>query len=221
MAIHIDRKPKLKRITIRISALGQIAISAPRGVSTRELDRALERRRGWIDRKLIDQKRYIHLIEPTLSVLYRGYLYNIEWRSAEERSIAFEEGNPGTIRIATREGRPDSNVLRGALKSESEAIKKIAYVSAENLGVAITRVTIRNQATRWGSSSSIGTISLNWRLIMAPDEVMRYLVIHELAHQRYMNHSKSFWNQVLSWCPEYREHDSWLKEHSFLLSLLR
>lgn len=221
MEVQIRRKPRLKRITIRVSALGQIAISAPRSVSIRELDRALERRRGWIDRKLDAQKRYNHLIDPTLRVLFRGYIYTVEWHIDVGDPIRITDNEKRTIHVASENGLPNVLYLTRYLRNEAREIKPNVFRYAEEYGVSINRVTIRNQATRWGSSSSIGTISLNWCLVMAPEEVMQYLIIHELAHQRYMNHSRAFWNQVQSWCPEYRERDAWLKEHSFLLALLR
>jgi predicted metal-dependent hydrolase len=73
---------------------------------------------------------------------------------------------------------------------------------------------IRNQRTRWGSCSTNGTISLNWRLLMAPPEVIDYVVIHELAHLREPNHTDAFWSLVADHDPRYEEHAEWLEENS-------
>jgi predicted metal-dependent hydrolase len=81
----------------------------------------------------------------------------------------------------------------------------------------VQRVTVRNQRSRWGSCSRRGTISLNWRLVQTPCFVRDYLVLHELAHLKEMNHSKRFWGEVARLCPDYPEAERWLKQHSRLL----
>jgi predicted metal-dependent hydrolase len=80
-------------------------------------------------------------------------------------------------------------------------------------GIAISRVTVRAQKTRWGSCSARGSISLNWRLVQAPWSVVDYLIIHELMHRRQMNHSARYWQLVAEACPDYRAAELWLKRH--------
>ena len=77
----------------------------------------------------------------------------------------------------------------------------------------ISRITIRNQRTRWGSCSRKGAISLNWRLIQTPPFVSDYIILHELMHRRQMNHSKRFWDEVEKVCPIWREAEKWLRQH--------
>ena len=81
------------------------------------------------------------------------------------------------------------------------------------MGVSYGRIAIREQKTRWGSCSSKGTLNFNWRLILAPEEVLDYVVVHELAHRREMNHSKAFYAIVESVLPDYRQARRWLREH--------
>lgn len=80
-----------------------------------------------------------------------------------------------------------------------------------------SRIRIGDQATRWGSCSTNGTLSFNWRLLMAPPEVLDYVVIHELAHLREMNHSPRFWALVQAQCPGFQRHIEWLKDHGATL----
>ena len=75
------------------------------------------------------------------------------------------------------------------------------------------RISIREQKTRWGSCSSKGDLNFNWRLILAPEEVLDYVVVHELAHRREMNHSKAFYAIVESVLPDYRRAQKWLKDN--------
>lgn len=81
------------------------------------------------------------------------------------------------------------------------------------VGVTYGRITIRNQRTRWGSCSSKGNLNFNWRLIFAPEEVVDYIVVHELAHRKEMNHSRAFYNVVASVLPDYKVQEKWLKEN--------
>lgn len=84
----------------------------------------------------------------------------------------------------------------------------------EEMGLGYDGIEIRNQRTRWGSCSTNGTISLNWRLLMAPPEVIDYVVVHELAHLREPNHTDSFWSLVAEQIPKWETHADWLEEHS-------
>jgi predicted metal-dependent hydrolase len=86
--------------------------------------------------------------------------------------------------------------------------RELALVHA----VVVPRISVRAQKTRWGSCSARGTISLNWRLIQAPADVVDYLIIHELMHRREMNHSARYWKLVAAAFPDYRRAEQWLKK---------
>lgn len=81
----------------------------------------------------------------------------------------------------------------------------------------INRITIRNQKTRWGSCSGKGNLNFNWRLLMAPIEVLDYVVVHELCHLVYMNHSREFWQMVEQILPEAGQYRKWLKNNYIYL----
>ena len=78
-------------------------------------------------------------------------------------------------------------------------------------GVEVERVSIRNQRSRWGSCSRSGTVSLNWRLVQTPEFVRDYIILHELAHFKEMNHSARFWREVGRLCPDFVQAQQWLK----------
>lgn len=82
-----------------------------------------------------------------------------------------------------------------------------------------SRIRIGNQKTRWGSCSSKGTLSFNWRLMLAPPAILDYVIVHELCHLTYMNHSGDFWECVAAILPDYKEKRKWLKEHGNELTL--
>ena len=84
----------------------------------------------------------------------------------------------------------------------------------EAMGVTVGYVTVKNQKTRWGSCSAKGNVNFNYQLAFLPDELLDYVVIHELAHRRHMNHSRAFWAEVEKYCPDYLERGEQLKEYS-------
>jgi predicted metal-dependent hydrolase len=106
-------------------------------------------------------------------------------------------------------------------KRMTDALRKVAReeITTRALKMAkkterrIQRITVRDTRSRWGSCSSTGNLSFSWRLIFAPEEVLEYVVAHEVAHLRYMNHSEKFWNLVSYLCPNYEAAKAWLKLH--------
>lgn len=89
---------------------------------------------------------------------------------------------------------------------------KVAFY-AQKVGVTYGRITIRNQKSRWGSCSGKGNLNFNCLLMLAPEEVQDYVVVHELCHRKEMNHSDRFWKEVEKVLPDYRQQRAWLKEH--------
>ena len=109
--------------------------------------------------------------------------------------------------MTEREGRNRARAL----------VHKLVRDEAPRLGVSVGRIAIRDQRTRWGSCSSRGTLSFNWRLVLAPLEVADYVVVHELCHLREPNNSPRFWRLVAAVRPGYREQRRWLADHGWEL----
>lgn len=112
-------------------------------------------------------------------------------------------------------GAPD---LRSLSKTDQMKIqlkigKRVRHY-CEVMGVKVGLVTVKNQKTRWGSCSAKGNVNFNYQLAFLPEELLDYVVVHELAHRRHMDHSKEFWAEVEEYCPDYRERRAKLKEYS-------
>ena len=103
--------------------------------------------------------------------------------------------------------------IRKLADQASVVIPKRVEYFAEKIPVTYGRITIRNQKTRWGSCSSKGNLNFNCLLMLAPPEVLDYVVVHELCHRKEMNHSERFWREVENILPDYRERKKWLKEN--------
>ena len=161
-------------------------------------------------------RRYI------LRVLDEGTLrVTLPWRGSKRDALAFVEKSAEWIaKQRTRlldqpvspkprsgdGGRSDEGERKRALKELPPALLALA----EQHGITVTRISIRNQRSRWGACSAKGSITLNWRLILVPGFVREYVMLHELMHRRELNHSKRFWGHVRTACPRYREARQWL-----------
>lgn len=130
-------------------------------------------------------------------------------------------------RLSEKENQPVSDlteVQRQALEvrykeaARSYIPSRVSYYHAMT-GGSYRRIAIRDQKTRWGSCSSKGTLSFNWRLMLAPPSILDYVVVHELCHLTYMNHSTDFWHAVERIYPDYRTARKWLKDHGHELAL--
>ena len=119
-----------------------------------------------------------------------------DWiRTQQKKAEKYRE----QVHVITEEERRD-----GILRAKKIFPERTAYF-AKRMGVTYNRITIREQKTRWGSCSSEGNLNFNCRLLFVPDRIVDYVVIHELAHRRFMNHSKAFWKEVEKYMPDYKE----------------
>ncbi|MFB6138056.1 MAG: M48 family metallopeptidase, partial [Halobacteriaceae archaeon] len=140
----------------------------------------------------------------------------------EDRELVVEPRRDHTVReetIRLRASAVERSSVRDALESCYRTAAREEFAAridrwSERMGVDYDRLEVRNQRTRWGSCSTSGTISLNWRVVMAPPAIVDYLVVHELAHRREPHHGEAFWAVVAEYDPDYEAHAAWLEEHA-------
>ena len=120
-----------------------------------------------------------------------------------------EEQSKNLRAAESRRLKAMENRYREAARARFES--RVAYYHRVT-GGSYTSITVRDQKSRWGSCSSRGTLSFNYRLIFAPPVILDYVVVHELCHLTHMNHSRDFWDMVASVMPEYREYRKWLRD---------
>jgi len=175
----------------------------------------IERHLAWLERhiqRLQSQPQTSALWQIGTEILFRGELVRIA--GLEPGRITF---GPESLRVenSTANLRPAvEHHLRALAHRELPA--RVKELAAQHQ-FPVQRITVRNQRSRWGSCSRRGTISLNWRLIQAPDYVRDYIILHELAHLRHLNHSDKFWHEVGRLCPDYLTAEKWLKANQQIL----
>jgi predicted metal-dependent hydrolase len=167
----------------------------------------------------------VELVLPESASLEQGHAFVRQHRAWIERQLlrvaaatAQRETAPAGMVLLAGAYRPlppalDTGGARAWLQREArQAFGERVQVRSAEMGVQPRRIFLREQRSRWGSCSARGNLSLNWRLIQAPPEVLDYVVVHELAHLREFNHSKRFWALVAAHCPEYKRWMRWLKQ---------
>ena len=112
----------------------------------------------------------------------------------------------------TTELRPVEDEKASRQKARRELPERLLELAARH-GLAVSRVSVRNQRSRWGSCGRDGHICLNWRLVLMPESVRDYVLVHELMHLRRMDHSPAYWRLVAEACPDYRSARDWLRRH--------
>jgi predicted metal-dependent hydrolase len=212
------RNRRARRYILRLRPDGAARVTVPRGGSFIEARRFAERNLGWLERQLLRQAMQPCRPLPWqlgTEILFRGQGVRLELgENARAPSIRFG-GEAVAVTDADGDLRPaiEHHLRRLAAKELPARVSELAALHQ----LTVKRVMVRNQRSRWGSCSRRGTISLNWRLVQTPPFVRDYLVLHELAHLKEMNHSRRFWGEVARLCPDFREAERWLKHHSSLL----
>jgi len=210
--------PRARRFIVKVDpATGQVVVVSP---TSRSLERALDFARGekdWIAGRLANVPPPVRLATGS-EILFKGVQHQIRAGSGGRAPVWIDRDGPRpTIRV---DGRPEHVARRLVDWLKREARRKIdervAECSAE-LGVKPKRITIRDTSSRWGSCSSTRTLSFSWRLILAPSSVLDYVVAHEVAHLRELNHSPRFWSLVETLVPDIEKSQNWLSENGTLL----
>ncbi len=213
--VNLKKSSRAKRIILRISQNSGVELVVPKRASEKAAMRFLYNHQEWLFNKLSQ-------VRPALkNELKDGAKINISGReyiichTGNLRGITTLNDN---ILSVSGEQKFINKKVKDFLKSEAKReISKIAAEHHKNMGVKYQNITLRDTTSRWGSCSQNGNLSFSWRLIFAPYEVLRYVVIHELAHLREMNHSKNFWDIVAKFDANYKQHRKWLKANGKLL----
>jgi hypothetical protein len=213
--VQVRRHPRARRYTLRIqAATREVVLTMPPRGSLKEARAFAERHGGWIAARLGRLPAAVPFRHGTI-VPIRGLDHRIDHRRGA-RGTVWSEAAPDGMRLlcvageAPHVGRRITDHLKREAKRDLEAASR-RY--AAQLGIVVKRVSIRDQASRWGSCSATGVLSFSWRLVLAPPFVLDYLAAHEVAHLIEMNHSPRFWRTVLGICPDTKRAKAWLDAH--------
>ena len=185
-------RSRRKTCSLSLDQNGFLTVRVPLFVHNAEVIRLLTEKQFWIASKLAEQKQRQEA-RPDLPV------------------PAYTEAERAAIEKRCRAAAADT------------ISKRAAYYTAafpDIIRGSYSRISIRDQKTRWGRCSSRGTLSFNWRLMLAPPDILDYVIVHELCHLTHMNHSPAFWQCVEHILPDYKTRRKWLKENGYQLTLV-
>lgn len=216
MQRYIHKKHSRSRsITIRLNEHGEVVVTTPRWTPKFFIERTIEKSKEWIEKQraaLEQEKKKI----SSNGVLYLGEEYQV--RIDDKINEVILRGNEILIHPVEETKQSLHRALLRWYKAQAEIIlHTLAIDTAKEMKISFVSLVVRDQKSRWGSCSATKHLNFSWRLIMAPIEVIRYVVVHELAHIQHMNHSLSFWREVELYDPAYTSHRLWLKKHGRLL----
>ena len=149
-------------------------------------------------------------------MLFRGIYHTLKvCKTAEVFSEVTVKNGEIRVGLAEDDNTPPQQVLDEWLQESAEKLfTEKVKIWGEKMQVECAKVTVKDQKTLWGSCSQKGNLNFSWRLLKAPEAVQDYLVIHELAHLKIMSHDDQYWEFVSQWCPDYKQHRRWLRNHA-------
>jgi predicted metal-dependent hydrolase len=213
--VRLRRHRRARRYTLRIgAATREVILTIPPRGTLKEARAFAQKHGGWIAARLGRLPETVRFAHGTVIPL-RGVPHRIAHRQGVRGTVWTEtDGGGGPLLCVAGEAphidRRIGDFLRREARRELEAA---SHRFAMALSVGIRRVTVRDQASRWGSCSTTGVLSFSWRLILAPGFVLNYLAAHEAAHLVEMNHSPRFWRLVRRLCPDHEQAKGWLDAH--------
>ncbi len=220
--IKIDRiiRSRRKTISLQISKGAKLTVRAPIGISQKDIESIVEKKRSWIEKKTKDfqeqeNNKPMASYEDGSVFYYLGF--QIKLVINKEKNPVFRFSDEGFyISEGALENAPF--LFRFFYWEQSKRLfTKKAIDLSKKMGVQFNELKISNAKRIWGSCSRKGNLNINWRLLLAPVYVIDYILIHELSHRFEMNHSQRFWNIVARFDPNYMQSEKWLKENSLLL----
>jgi predicted metal-dependent hydrolase len=212
---QVRRSDRARRVRVTVDPARGVEVVLPRRAPEREAAAAIRELRPWIERRIAELERARDAVRARgQSVPYLGHPLALVVQ-------------PGRTRVHRRGDEllvPSGAAQRPALErfyrraAHAEIAPRLDRACAA-IGASYSKLTIRSQRTRWASCSPAGAMSFNWRLLLAPEPVLDYVVWHEVCHLEVLDHSPRFWRLVARHCPEYREQMRWLRRHGATLVL--
>lgn len=219
-----ERRPRYRNIRISVERNGTLRLITSMSEKRDYIEAFLHKNEDWIFGRIAKSEKLTQKHSLQIGLVGEEYFF-----LGEPRKLCIE---PSSEDVAVRGGRllignPRWSCRKRVLKIRDyyhkEAKKifpEILEIRAQEMGLAPQKLIFRGNVSRWGSCNSRGTISLNWKMMAAPLNTIDYVIVHELAHLKYPNHGKKFWDLVATYVPDYKTHVVWLREHHYDLDFL-
>jgi predicted metal-dependent hydrolase len=212
---RVRRSDRARRVRVSVDARGEVEVVLPRRTPERAAAAAVVELRPWIERRLADARAARDAVAARgAAVPYLGT--ELALRPESGRTRVHRRGD---VLLVPGDDRAPAALERWYRRAAHREVAPRLDAAVAALGTRYEKLTIRNQRTRWGSCSTTGAMSFNWRLLLASEAVLDYVVWHEACHLLVMDHSPDFWALVRRHCPAYENHRRWLRRHGATLVL--
>jgi len=212
---NVRRSERARRVRVTVDATRGVEVVLPRRAPEREAAAAIVELRPWIERRMRELERARTTVAARgASVPYLGEMLAL----IEERGRSRVHRRDEALLVPTGATRTQALERWYRRAARHEVVPRLDRACAA-AGLRYEKLTIRGQRTRWASCSRSGAMSFNWRLLLAPEPVLDYVVWHEVCHLEVMDHSPRFWALLAGHCPDYREQSRWLRRHGATLVL--
>lgn len=222
LPLRIVENDRARRLTLRIDSGGRgLRITVPPGVASRDVERFLDRHQSWLEQRLAkvpDRPQ----VRPGIKLPLRGVAHRIVHEPGTRGSVSIDRDETGPLLVVHGDRRHLPRRLADFLKREAKRdIEALVAKHTTAIGKRAKAVRFRDTSSRWGSCTSDGTLSFSWRIMMAPAPVIDYLVAHEVAHLKEMNHEPKFWKLCKELCPDTERCRDWLKRNGSALHAIQ
>lgn len=215
----LKQSARIQGIRLEIHGDTGLIVVVPRKYSPAKVTEILQKKSKWILRHLPENKPFqMPLFSKEIDHGER-IRYMDKWLkiviSSDGHGKASASLKDNTLFICCGDRQANrSKILESWYRQQAYNIfKQKADTFKTAMGLNYRRIVIRGQRKRWASASPVGNLSINWKLLLAPEAVVDYVIMHELAHLKHMNHSKKFWEFLSLYCPKWKEHRKWLIRH--------
>jgi predicted metal-dependent hydrolase len=220
----VKRTNRVKTATIQIES-GKVVVSVPSRLSDSKVDALIASRSEWIEKKISDQFSKLPRA-ATEFISGQGLMYL-------GRNYRLKVYRSGVGTTGLRNGRievwvPDKTIssqdtIKGVIEiwyktRAAEKFKERVRHYEKVVGSHATSIAVKDMRTKWGTCTALGRVTLNWRLIFAPIRIIDYVIVHELCHLLYHDHSRKFWSAVMRVIPDYESRKHWLKTNGHSLN---
>jgi predicted metal-dependent hydrolase len=210
-------RQKRRTIAVGVSDFGEVMVKAPDWVGKPEIDKFLFQKESWLQKRLDHVRENTNAVNTLFSkgkILYLGGMLSVEKKPRVRARVA-----SNVLLVNSLE--PIEKQVYSVLKKEARTVIQDLINELEpSMKVLVKSFRLKDNSTNWGSCSARGNLNFNWRVVMAPLEVLRYLVIHEMSHLKHMDHSDRFWNFVAEFDTDWEMHDKWLKDNGSVLRVV-
>ncbi len=219
----VRRNTRARRVLLKVEERDGLVVVLPRWGTAARVPGVIRSNAEWVLDHLERRDKLLAEAPPPLGesrkVPYRGRYLPLKVRNVACEDASVEWHRDRVVVTVPRRGEtPVAEVLQAALRVKArEVLARRVEALAPLLRVRPKRLSIRDQKTRWGACTAEGTLTFNWRLLLAPPSILDYVVVHELCHLRHPHHGPSFWRLVKQVLPNFEAHRAWLNQYGPLL----